>query len=161
MHDPDILSIQRKRRREGRCLRCARAVERRAWRPSILCGICIKTLAYCPQCETLYKRRPGLESGRASEYCTTCKSAHQRSSGGHRPYARYLADQRSKRHALLPDLVRRYKRGQTLPEIGKALGLPRNRVESLIRGARQCGEWPEELRRSKKAVHHGKPKGNP
>lgn len=145
--DPDILQIRRKRRQEGDCLKCGVSIVRRNGRPPVLCDRCIAAWAYCPNCEVLFERRPALNPRHATEYCPECNMLNKRISAGKRPYDRYLEDIQARRHEMLPDIIRRYKRGQNMTEAAIALGITRTQIDTLIRDARVRGEWPDELRR--------------
>ena len=153
-HDPDILAIQRKRRQEGYCIQCGRRVSCPNGRPPVLCGSCRKTLAYCPNCERLFERRPNMNPRHATEYCPTCNTLNKRVTAGKRPRTQYIADIQAKRHALLPELIKRYKKGEHLGAVGAALGMDRSQVDRIIRDARVRGEWPPELRRNRRKVMH-------
>lgn len=151
MRDPDILAIQRKRRQQGRCVACGKREERYRGRPATLCGGCVLTLAFCPGCESVYERKPGLTQGQASQYCTACNTAHKRADG--RSWSGYIADIRARRRRLLPELIKRYRKpGVSQAKAGAALGLTRAQTDQIIRDARMHGEWPEGLRRR---AHHG------
>jgi hypothetical protein len=84
----------------------------------------------------------------ATEYCPSCNTLNKRACAGKRPYAQYLADIQAKRHALLPELIKRYKRGDHLAVVAAAVGLTRPQTDRIIRDARVRGEWPVELRRN-------------
>jgi len=144
--DPDILAIQRKRRQKGLCVSCGR-LERKNGRPAALCARCRTTLAYCPSCEALYARPTYLRAGHSSAFCRRCKMLYKREMEGKRSLDVYLAERRVKRHAVLPELIRLYKHGQTRAQIAVALGLSKDRIDTLISNARRQGEWPKELRR--------------
>ena len=148
IHDPDILAIQRKRRQDGYCIPCGRRVACPTGRPPVLCEACRKKLAYCPACEAIYPRRANLNPRHATEYCPTCNKLNKRASAGKRPYHQYLADIQAKRHALLPELIKRYRRGEHLAAVAVAIGMTRSQTDRIIRDARMRGEWPEELRRN-------------
>lgn len=143
--DPDILAIRRRRRQEGRCLACGARVPRTA-----LCGTCRARLAYCPVCETVYPRRAGLDPRRATEYCRACMTLAVRKRTGARSYDRYLADVQALRHRVLPEILRRYARGENLTSVAHVLGLTRSQIDRIIRDARLRSEWPAELRRYRK-----------
>ena len=138
--DPDVLSIQRKRRQQGRCLRCG--VKTRG----TLCIACRVAWRACPRCERVYDRRDACHNGaRPSCYCKPCHNIQVH--GVCRTAAEDRARRRAAPHPLLPAIMRMYRRGLPSPEIGAALGISDNTVRQIITRARKNGQWPAGLRR--------------
>jgi len=142
MTDPDLLAIRRKRRQEKRCLACGVPVPRAA-----LCKMCRQTLRYCPRCEDVYAI-PATETpdGRATLYCPPCRNVA--TNGVRQPRDVYLASVRASQHPKLKQIIRLYRDGLSLSQIGRHLGKPTPTVASIIRHARRTGRWPRTLRRA-------------
>lgn len=142
MEGVDPRLVLRYRRKKGKCVGCGAAV-----RKVILCDVCRAALAYCPGCESLHNRRPGLAVCRRSDYCPRCMTLYTRERRGAGTRADDLARRQEERHRLLPELIRRYEMGENLTEAARAMGLSRAKFDRLIFYARRHGEWPEGLSR--------------
>lgn len=142
--DPDILAIQRKRRQQGRCIRCGIKTPR-----AMLCLECRKEWRYCPRCENVYPVGKTTPDD-ISYICVDCKRVHERRRNGSVPIEEYHAMRRAKADKRLHPVIRRYRRGESYKEIAGSLGISIGRLSAMIRTARRYGRWPEELRRQKK-----------
>lgn len=144
--DPDILSIQRKRRREKRCLQCGVSTPRAA-----LCVICRQTLRYCPRCEVVYDAahtsQRSTAGGRTTAYCLPCSSIVR--NGVRQSWSAYLAEQQTRMHPKLPQMIKLYKRGLSYDAIADAVGMKRGTVRAAIAHARATNRWPQKLTRGK------------
>jgi hypothetical protein len=145
-HDPDLLAIQRKRRREKRCLSCGTPTPRAS-----LCKTCREKWCYCPRCEAVYPEANASARtralGRCAIYCLPCSNTMRREAAGRRTWATYLAERQAQQHPQLRNVIRLYRAGWTHDAIAPAVGLSRGGLASLIWRARQRGQWPEKLRR--------------
>ncbi len=142
-HDPDLLAIQRKRRQQGRCLRCATRVPRAA-----LCVPCRADWRYCPRCERVH---PIAESSqrddarRATSYCLPCDNVI---TNGVRPSrAERHAAERARLTARLAKALPLYRRGVPTRAIAAQLGMSEGALSGMISRARWLGLWPADLRR--------------
>ena len=144
-HDPDLLAIQRKRRQEGRCLRCAVRTPRAA-----LCPAYRAEWRYCPRCERVYPRTeartPNGTQGRATEYCRPCGTRLR--SGERAPRAVWLAQSNAARDARFAVALRLFRRGLSYAEVGRRMGLSKGAVSGLAAYARACGKWPLARKRA-------------
>jgi hypothetical protein len=139
--DQDLLSIQRRRRQQRRCLHCGTPTPRAA-----LCRTCRQTRRYCPRCETVWEaNRP--RGPWPTEYCPPCHNVAV--NGEREPRERYLAKQRASMHPKLRQIIKLYRAGATYPAIAAALGIPRSALGSIIHHARQTGRWPKHLERGR------------
>lgn len=140
MHDPDLLAVQRKRRQEGRCLRCNKPAPR-----ATLCRSCRAVYRYCPMCESVFEKLPHHRREQSSEYCWPCQK--KKAQRGHMPREEWVALQRAKKHTLLNKIIKHYRDGLSLEEIGVKCGRGTSTIGSIIRHARDAGHWPAKLKR--------------
>lgn len=140
--DPDLLTIQRRRRQQRRCLRCGAANIPRA----ALCARCQPAWRYCPRCERVYPVGEARDrrADRATAYCWPCGSARDRARNAC-DRATYLAARRARREQLLPAVIRGYRAGARPATIAAALGIRPGQVYKLASNARRDGRWPPDL----------------
>lgn len=144
--DPDILSIQRKRRQQRRCVACGVPTPRAA-----LCVACRQTLRYCPRCECVHllgeTSQRETKQGRSTSYCLPCGNAVR--NGRKQTRQGYLAEQQARTHPQLPQMIKLYKRGLTYTQIADELGMNHGTLRAVIAHARQTDRWPKRLSRGK------------
>ena len=148
MPDIDLLAIQRKRRREKRCLKCGKATPRAA-----LCETCRATLRYCPRCETIVPLSEAsareARNGRATAYCLPCDAERGRLRMARRTKAEYLAEQAAHQHPKLAQIIVLYRNGMPYAAIAERVGMTTSAMGMVIVFARRTGRWPKELRRQR------------
>lgn len=144
MQDSDLIAIQRKRRREKRCLRCGVQTPRAA-----LCLACRAAWRYCPRCEAVYPAEQASQrraaDGRATAYCLPCGNIIR--NGEKTPRAEYIAQRRRTRDVRIAQALRLYRRGVSYAEMAQQLGVTKGALSGLIGYARVCGAWPATLHR--------------
>jgi hypothetical protein len=142
--DPDILSIQRKRRQARRCVSCGISSPR-----TTLCGVCSATLRYCPRCERVYPREQtsqrSTKDGRTTAYCLPCGNTVRRGDGTE--WTTYAARQHARVHPKLAAVMKLYRAGLTHAAIAQAVEMNAGTLRALIYQARRRGQWPAKLRR--------------
>lgn len=139
--DPDLLSIQRRRRQQRRCLHCGTPTPRAA-----LCGMCRQTRRYCPRCEAVWTATKPRGPW-PTEYCPPCHNVAV--NGTREPRDRYLAKQRASTHPKLRQIIKLYRAGATWNAIAAALDIPRGTLTSIIHHAKRTGRWPKGLARGR------------
>lgn len=143
-HDPDLLAIQRKRRQDGRCLKCTTRAPRAA-----LCAACRAEWRYCPRCERVHRLdesyAPSSAGGRSTAYCRPCGNIVR--NGPQCSRAERLAADRARVLARVAKVLPLYRRGVPMREIAAKLQMSSGALSGLISHARTHGLWPDDLRR--------------
>lgn len=137
MTDPDILAIQRRRRQEGRCVRCGAKAPR-----AMLCVDCRVDWRYCPRCEVVHT---GIKTKRISVYCPPCNAARCLARRTQRREA-YRQARRTQKERLFPVVIEQLRRGKTAAAVAAALGIQQRYVYKLIAYAHKTGRWPVKMK---------------